>query len=361
MGDHMQHTLHIPAAACAALTFTCALLAQEPASKPMPGAPDYCSLSKLIGATVRMHPGAEARREAEKDGETAKKPEGKIQDVIVDCHDGSLQYAVVSWGGFIGIGDKTVAVPVSALTWIPAHERFELAASEDRLRALPAFDLSQARKTGLDAAYDTLQTQWRTTGVADASGTTGDVRDASGSKLEREAKEAGREIKEAGREVKEEVKEAGREIKDEAREIKRDVTGEARTLEGTKFYLVPARYMCASEIDDHNVYAGNEKLGSISDVLVDRSKRSVPLVVVKRGGALGMGGTEYLVPFRALHQCTSGDERVHCVKADVHKLDAAVVYEKPKSGIVEAEAARRALENDTFGRVERTDRKNDGR
>jgi len=349
----MKHTIQFPVAACAALTFTCALFAQDqPASKPMPSTPDYCSLGKLIGATVRMHPGAEARREAQQDGETAKKPEGKIDDVIVDCHDGSLQYAVVSWGGFIGIGDKTVAVPVSALTWIPAHERFELAASEDRLRALPAFDLSQARKNGLDAAYETLHTQWRTTGVAEASGTAGDVRDASGTKLERDVKEAGREVKEevkeAGREVNEAAKEAGREIKEGAREIK----GEARAVEGTKFYLVPARYMCASEIDDYNVYAGNEKFGSVSDVLIDRSKRSIPLVVVKRGGALGMGGTEYLVPFRALHECTSGDERVHCLNFDLKKLDTAVVYEKPKSGIVEAEAARRALDTDTFGRVD---------
>lgn len=348
----MTHTIHIPVAA-AALTFTCALFAQDqPAARPMPSTPDYCSLSKVLGATVRMHPGAEARREAEKDGETPKKPEGKIDDIIIDGHDGSLQYAVVSWGGFIGIGDKTVAVPVSALTWIPAHERFELAASEDRLRALPAFDLSRARKNGLDSAYETLRTQWRTTGVADASGTTGDVRDASGNKLERDAKEAGREIKEAGREVKEEVKEAGREVKEGAKEVARDLKGEARAVEGTKFYLVPTRYMAVTEIDDYNVYAGNEKFGSVSDVLVDRAKRSVPLLIVKRGGALGMGGTEYLVPFRALHECTSGDERVHCLNFDVHKLDTAVVYEKPKSGIVEAEAARRALENDTFGRCE---------
>ena len=344
----MKHTIHIPVAACAALSITCALFAQDqPASRPMPSTPDYCSLSKVIGATVRMHPGAEARREAEKDGDTAKKPEGKIDDVILDGHDGSLQYAVISWGGFIGIGDKTVAVPVSALTWIPAHERFELAASEDRLRALPAFDLSRARKNGLDTAYATLNTQWRTTGAAEASGGAGEVRDASGSKLERDAKEAARE-------VKEEAKEAGREVKEAAKDVAREVKGEPRVVEGTKFYLVPTRYMCASEIDDYNVYAGNEKLGSVSDVLVDRAKRNVPLVIVKRGGALGVGGTEYLVPFHAMHECTSGDERVHCLNFDVHKLDTAVVYEKPKHGIVEAEAARRALENDTFGRVEHT-------
>jgi gas vesicle protein len=261
-------------------------------------------------------------------------------------------------------------VPVSALTWIPAHDRFELAASEDRLRALPDFDLAKARKNGLDTAYDTVQTHWRTTSVADASGRPGEARDATGTKLEREAKEAGREVKEevkeAGREVKEEVKEAGREVKEAGRDVKNEIKGEVRTLQGTKFHIMPARYMGASEIDDYNVYAGSEKFGSISDVLVDRSKRAIALVVVKRGGALGMGGTEYLVPFHALNHCTSGDERVHCLNFDLTRLDSAVVYEKPKSGIVEAEAARRALESDTFGRAERVDgkridRKGDGR
>jgi hypothetical protein len=339
-------------AACAAIGLSCALVAQDqPASRPMPSTPDYCSLSKVLGATVRMHPGAEARLEAEKDGDSPKKPEGKIDDLLIDGTDGSLQYAVVSFGGFIGIGDKTVAVPVSALTWIPAHERFELAASEDRLKALPAFDLSKARKNGLDTAYENVHAQWRTTAVADASGTRGDVRDATDTKLEREAREAGREIKEAGREVKEEVKEAGREVKEEAREIKDDLKGDARAVEGTPFFLVPARHLCASEIDDYAVYAGSEKFGSISDVLVDRAKRNIALVIVKRGGALGIGGTEYLVPFRALNHCTSGDERVHCLNFDLSKLDTAVVYEKPKTGIVEAEAARRALDGDTFGRA----------
>lgn len=308
-------------AACAAMFLSPAVLAQaEPVAKPTPSAADYCSISKVVGATVRMHPGAEARREAEKDGDTAKRPEGKIDDVIVDA-DGNLKYAVVSFGGFIGINDKTVVVPCSELTWIPAHERFELAASEDRLRALPAFDLSKARKTGLDGVCETIHTQWHAAGTpadasgkvpADASGTKGDPKDAAMAKLE------------------------------------------AKPIAGTPFHTVPVRFVTVTEIDDHPVYAGSEKFGSISDLLVDRNKRNIALVIVKRGGALGIGGTEYLIPYRTLNYCSSGDERVHCLSCDTTKLETAVVYEKPKTGIVEPEAAKRALENKTFDKAGKT-------
>jgi hypothetical protein len=283
------------------------LVAQgDAAAKPSPQTPDYCSVGKIVGAKVLMAPGMESRREAAKDGDIAKRPEGKIDDVIVDCANGGLKYAVISFGGFLGISDKTVVVPCSELTWIPAHERFDIAASEDRLRALPAFDLSKARKTGLDGAAESIQAQWNTAAAADASGTKGEVKDAPLAKLE------------------------------------------AKPIAGTPFHTLPVHFVCVTELDDYAVYAGSEKFGSVSDLLVDRNKRSLALAIVKRGGALGLGGTEYLIPFRALHYCSSGDERVLCLGCDTSKLETAVVYEKPKSGIVEAEAAKRALENKTF-------------
>lgn len=213
-------------------------------------------------------------------------------------------------------------MPCSELTWIPAHERFELAATEDRLRALPPFDLSKARKNGLDGATEVIHMQWHAAGTpADASGTKGEPKEATMAKLE------------------------------------------ARPIAGTPFHTVPVHFVTVTEIDDHPVYAGSEKFGSISDLLVDRSKRNVALVIVKRGGALGIGGTEYLIPFRTLTYCSSGDERVHCVSADTSKLETAVVYEKPKIGIVEPEAAKRALDNKAFDKADKMqpDGSNNGR
>jgi hypothetical protein len=276
--------------------------------------PDYCSVSKLIGAKVAMAPGADAQREAAEEGEAAKRPKGKIDDAIADAHSGEIEFAIVQFGGWAGIGDKTVAVPMSELRWNPAQERFELNVTEDRLKALPTFDLDNARKTGLDTAIASVKTHWNKSATIPA--------------------EADRKVREA--------KEAS-------------ATKEVKQLEGTTYYLVPARFVCVTEIDDFPVYATNEKFGKVNDLLLDRNKREIALAVVKRGGTLGIGGTEYLLPYRALKFCTSGEERLHCVLADTARLETAVVYEKPKHGVVDNDAARRALDSKTFDSKYRDD------
>ena len=41
---------------------------------------------------------------------------GKVSDMALDLKSGRIAYAVVSVGGFLGVGDKMVAVPIEALT-----------------------------------------------------------------------------------------------------------------------------------------------------------------------------------------------------------------------------------------------------
>ena len=41
---------------------------------------------------------------------------GEVEEMVVDVNDGSIRYAVVSYGGFLDIGDKLFAVPVKALS-----------------------------------------------------------------------------------------------------------------------------------------------------------------------------------------------------------------------------------------------------
>ncbi|HKT35508.1 MAG TPA: PRC-barrel domain-containing protein, partial [Nitrospira sp.] len=40
---------------------------------------------------------------------------GSIKDLVIDPEDGGIQYAVLDFGGFAGIGDKYFAVPWEAL------------------------------------------------------------------------------------------------------------------------------------------------------------------------------------------------------------------------------------------------------
>jgi hypothetical protein len=105
------------------------------------GSPDYAFLDDVLGAKVTIQPGAEARREAAAENEKVKRPAGEIKDLILENKSGNIEGAVVSFGGVLGIGDKTVALPISLFTWNAADKQYQLAATEDQLKALPAFDV----------------------------------------------------------------------------------------------------------------------------------------------------------------------------------------------------------------------------
>src|SRR5690349_20328538 len=39
---------------------------------------------------------------------------GKVEDVVIDMNTGNVRYAAISFGGFLGFGDKLFAVPFKA-------------------------------------------------------------------------------------------------------------------------------------------------------------------------------------------------------------------------------------------------------
>jgi sporulation protein YlmC with PRC-barrel domain len=45
----------------------------------------------------------------------ADKDLGKVEDLVIDMETGSVRYAAISFGGFLGVGDKLFAVPFRAL------------------------------------------------------------------------------------------------------------------------------------------------------------------------------------------------------------------------------------------------------
>ncbi|SOD39932.1 PRC-barrel domain-containing protein [Nitrosovibrio sp. Nv4] len=67
---------------------------------------------------------------------------GNIKEVMLDVEAGSVAYAVLSFGGFLGIADKLFAVPWNALTLKleTLDKRFILDAEKERLESAPGFD-----------------------------------------------------------------------------------------------------------------------------------------------------------------------------------------------------------------------------
>lgn len=65
---------------------------------------------------------------------------GSIKDFMLDIHSGTVSYAVLSIGGFLGMGDKLFAVPWNALTLDTENKRFVLNVESERLEDAPGFD-----------------------------------------------------------------------------------------------------------------------------------------------------------------------------------------------------------------------------
>lgn len=65
---------------------------------------------------------------------------GDIKEIMLNMRTGRVSYAVLSFGGFFGMGEKLFAVPWQALKLDTVNKRFVLNVEKDRLESAPGFD-----------------------------------------------------------------------------------------------------------------------------------------------------------------------------------------------------------------------------
>ena len=65
---------------------------------------------------------------------------GNIKELMLDIESGSVCYAVLSFGGFLSLGEKLFAVPWSALKVDTKNKRLVMDTSEEHLKNAPGFD-----------------------------------------------------------------------------------------------------------------------------------------------------------------------------------------------------------------------------
>ena len=65
---------------------------------------------------------------------------GDIKEIMLDVPNGNISYAVLSYGSFLGMGEKLFAVPWSALKLDTVNKRFLLDIAKDRLKDAPGFE-----------------------------------------------------------------------------------------------------------------------------------------------------------------------------------------------------------------------------
>jgi hypothetical protein len=64
---------------------------------------------------------------------------GEIMRVMIDKRTGQVAYAVMSFGGFLGIGSDFYPLPWDQLTYNPKLDAYELDITEEQLRKAPKF------------------------------------------------------------------------------------------------------------------------------------------------------------------------------------------------------------------------------
>jgi sporulation protein YlmC with PRC-barrel domain len=77
---------------------------------------------------------------------------GDIKEIMLDMQTGQVAYAVLAFGGFMGMGEKLFAVPWQALHLDTENKRFLLNVDKDRLKTAPGFNR--------DAWPDMADMQW---------------------------------------------------------------------------------------------------------------------------------------------------------------------------------------------------------
>lgn len=83
---------------------------------------------------------------------------GTVEDIMLDKETNHIMYAVVGFGGFLGMGEKYHPIPWSQLDYNENHSAYVVPYTKDQLKAAPADSLDELTRgdgTGFrDRAYE---------------------------------------------------------------------------------------------------------------------------------------------------------------------------------------------------------------
>jgi sporulation protein YlmC with PRC-barrel domain len=65
---------------------------------------------------------------------------GDIKEIMIDTNSGQVSYVVLSFGGFLGIGDKYFAIPWDVFSIDTEKKNFVVDVTKEKLENAPGFD-----------------------------------------------------------------------------------------------------------------------------------------------------------------------------------------------------------------------------
>lgn len=112
----------------------------------MVNAAQHLSATSLIGDDVRNPQGESL---------------GDLKELMIDLGTGKVGYAVIAFGGVLGLGEKLFAVPWQALRVDHQNKCLVLDVAKDRLKEAPGFDKDNWPNFSDPAFADTVQGYYR--------------------------------------------------------------------------------------------------------------------------------------------------------------------------------------------------------
>jgi hypothetical protein len=91
---------------------------------------------------------------------------GSIRDVVLDKYEGAVRYAVLEFGGFLGLGSKLFALPWELLKYDARENAYVLNVPKDVLKAAPGFNSDDWPDMGAVEFDDSLRRHY---GLADVA------------------------------------------------------------------------------------------------------------------------------------------------------------------------------------------------
>src|SRR3954471_5103933 len=90
--------------------------------------------------------------------DTSGRKIGEIEDVVLDKQSNNIMFAVVGFGGFLGMAEKYHPIPWSSLDYDETRDAYVVEYTKEQLKAAPAGSIDELTKSDgtsyRDRAYD---------------------------------------------------------------------------------------------------------------------------------------------------------------------------------------------------------------
>ncbi|MCB0128297.1 MAG: PRC-barrel domain-containing protein [Caldilineaceae bacterium] len=232
---------------------------------------------------------------------------GTIHDMLVLRSDEDLAYAVVSVGGFLGIGDTLHLVPWWAFTLDQANSRLTLNVTPEILKAAPTYS-ADALPNVADPNWDTdLVAYWETVEPTPASssaltttnsvtGTTGVTATTAMTATENMTAIESMTATESMT-VTEDVSGTADMTGTHSMTETGNVTG---TVGVTATDTNASGVISLNALQDYSVQdTAGDKIGSIEDIMINPQQGRIEYMILSFGGFLGFGDKWFAVPLTA--------------------------------------------------------------